>query len=246
MKEISMSAKTVFFTLLCAFHSLSLHATDFSEQDNDTFLINSPEKETVYRVHITLNPYNAMLWQGIKSSTPSMVRKAIKRGASLSTREMHYADTPLIAAIREYGHSLENTWSNHGKKKGMTASFVSSAFTLVQIVAGTAIVYAVTSGIIASPTWDQQKTILKNGALVTAILYTATLLKNARASQTEKAALIAHLLMSVTEDLDERNEEWLAARDVLHAYYPLAQELHDENWERLNNLLLSLHNKNSI
>lgn len=155
---------------------------------------------------------------GIEKSDVELVKKTVRKHPFvLSVRISSCGDTPLMAAVRKYGQTLQSMVERPTK---ITAGTVLCGL-LMGIAAGELVSHCI------SPA---------SGMLTGAVTFTAACAALTTKSPSSEEQVISYLIR-VTPDRTLRNREGLTALDILHAYHHYAQELKETSWFHFHALL---------
>lgn len=168
-----------------------------------------------------------LLTYGIVTSSPVIVAEALKKGAHVRTQLDQFGDTPLMLAIRIFGHSLRGQLEEKNNRASRI-SIVAAGMFMGQLVLGQA-------SKLVPQEWQTSFNLFNLAALVAPAAYTLRqALKPSAVSQ--RAARVILLLLQRDVQSDLRNYECLAPKDILEAFYPVAKMLQNEEWFTLRRI----------
>ncbi len=173
-----------------------------------------------------------MLAVGIITASPSLVATAIKKGAYLRVQIDQFGDTPLMLAIRVFGHSLKTQLEAKSSRLQRLCSFASG------LVISQLLMWQGSKFI--PDRWQSAYNIFNLAALVGPVGYYARQSMKPTIA-TQRAARIILMLMQQDPQMSLRNHESLTPKDILEAFYPIARTLQSEEWFTLRRIFSQLN-----
>lgn len=168
-----------------------------------------------------------LLTLGIVTSSPVMVAEALKKGAHLRVQLDQFGDTPLMLAIRIFGHSLRGQLEEKNNRASRIGVMAAGMF-IGQLVLSQA-------SKLVPDEWQTAFNVFNLAAVAAPAAYTVRqALKPAAVSQ--RAARVILLLLQRDVQSDLRNSESLAPKDILEAFYPVAKVIQNEEWFTLRRI----------